>query len=220
EARMNYHPGQDHFLPDQRLYTAVAEQGLVEEMMVHSAYHTTGLSYGIASYMKPASVLNALRGVLEEDVFYEAYRTFIDEWAYRHPYPWDFFHTVERVSGRDLDWFWRSWYYEPWTLDQGIEDVQIDGDETTIVVRDHGLVPMPVLLGIELENGEVIGRRIPVSSWLQGATTASFVLTTESPVVRVAIDPQNLFPDVDLSDNDWYRDDEPAGGASAPAGSN
>jgi hypothetical protein len=70
---------------------------------------------------------------------------------------------------------------------------------------------MPVLLGIELESGEVIGRRIDVSSWLQGGTTASFTLTTESPVVRVAIDPGNVFPDVDLSNNDWYRDEAPTG---------
>ncbi len=211
EARTDYFPGENHHLPDQRLYAAVAQQELVEEIMRPSAHHSSEISFGIASYMKPAAVLVALRGVLGDDLFDEAYRTFVDEWAYKHPYPWDLFNTFERVSGRDLDWFWRSWYYEPWTLDQAIADVSVDGDETTITIRDEGLVPMPVLLGIELESGEVLGRRIPVTSWLQGATTASFALSTDSPVVRVAIDPQNVFPDVDLSDNDWYRDPAPMG---------
>ncbi len=211
EARMDFHPGEDHHLPDQRLYAAVAQQELEGEIMRPSAYHASALAFGIASYMKPASVFAALRGVLGDDTFYDAYRTFIDEWAYRHPYPWDIFNTFERVSGQDLDWFWRSWFYETWTLDQAIEEVNVDGNETTIVIRDEGLVPMPVLLGIEMESGEVVGRRLPVSTWLQGATTASFSITTDSPVVRVAIDPDNVFADVDLSDNDWYRDEETAG---------
>ena len=38
----------------------------------------------------------ALRGLLGEDVFMEAYRTFISEWSYRHPTPWDFFATFDR----------------------------------------------------------------------------------------------------------------------------
>ena len=211
EARADFHPGENHHLADQRLYAAVAQQELEGEIMHPSAHHATPLAFGIASYMKPGSVFAALEGVLGEELFYDAYRTFIDEWAYKHPYPWDIFNTFERVSGEDLDWFWRSWFYETWTLDQAIAEVNVDGDETTIVIRDEGLVPMPVLLGIELESGEVIGRRIDVSSWLQGGTTASFTLTTESPVVRVAIDPGNVFPDVDLSDNDWYRDEAPTG---------
>ncbi len=68
------------------------------------------------------------------------------------------------------------------------------------------------LLEIELENGEVLERRIPVDSWLRGARTATLTIETESPVERVSIDPENLFPDVDLVDNDWIvGQDQPAG---------
>ena len=208
DARMDYHPGLNHYLRDQQIYAAVARQRSEGAMMRHSSYHATPIAFTIASYMKPATMLAALRGVLGDDVFYEATRTFIAEWAYKHPYPWDFFNTFERVSGRDLDWFWRSWYYETWTLDQAIEEVSVDGIETTITVRDNGLAPMPVLLGIELASGEVMGRLIPVTAWLNGATTASFTLVTESPIVRVVIDPENIFPDVDISNNGWNQEEE------------
>lgn len=212
EARMDYFPGENHYLPDQRTYAAIAAQELEGEMMRPSAHHATPLAFGIASYAKPATLLVALRGVLGEETFYRAYRSFIEDWAWKHAYPWDFFNTFERVAGRDLDWFWRSWYYETWTLDQAISDVRTRGDATTIVVRDEGLVPMPVLLEIELENGEVMQRRIPVDTWLRGARTATLTIDTESPVERVSIDPQNLFPDVDLADNDWIiGQDQPAG---------
>lgn len=210
EARMDYFPGENHYLPDQRLYAAVAQQGQEGELMRPSAYHSTSLAFGIASYMKPATLLAALKGVLGEETFYRAYRTFIDEWAFKHPYPWDLFNTFERVAERDLDWYWRSWYYETWTLDQAISEVRVDDGRTTIVIEDEGLAPMPVLLEIELENGETIERSIPVDAWLRGDTTASVTVETDSPVVRVSIDPENLFPDVDLSDNDWRRGQDPS----------
>ncbi len=203
DARMDYHPGRNHYFPDQQIYAAVARQRREGAMMRHAGYHATSVAFTVASYMKPATMLAALRAVLGEEIFYEATRTFIAEWAYKHPYPWDLFNTFERVSGRDLDWFWRSWYYETWTLDQAIEDVRTEGGETIITVRDHGLAPMPVFLAIELASGEVIGRRIPVTSWLNGATTASFTLATDSPVVRVVIDPESLLPDMDVSNNSW-----------------
>ena len=37
--------------------------------------------------------------------------------------PNDFWNTMNEVSGQDLDWFWRTWYYETWKLDQAIDDV-------------------------------------------------------------------------------------------------
>lgn len=212
-ARNDFLPGEDHFLSDQRTYAAIAAQEMEGEMMRPSAYHATSMAFGIASYAKPATVLAALREVLGEDVFNRAYRTFVADWAYRHPYPWDLFNTFERVSGRDLDWFWRTWYYETWTLDQAIADVRVDGNTTTIHIRDEGLAPMPVLLEIELEDGDVLRRDIPVDTWLRGRRNATLTLDTPSPVVRVSIDPDNVFPDVDLSDNDWMRgQDAPAAG--------
>ena len=203
DARMDYHPGLDHHFPDQQIYVSVARQGREGAIMQPSGYHATSVAFTVASYMKPAAMLAALRAVLGDETFYEATRAFIAEWAYKHPYPWDLFNTFERVSGRDLDWFWRSWYYETWTLDQSIEAVRAEGNETTITVRDKGLAPMPVFLAIELASGEVLGRRIPVTAWLNGATTASFTLATDSPVARVVIDPENLLPDVDGSNNSW-----------------
>lgn len=212
EARTDYFPGANHYLPDQRTYAALAAQELEGEMMRPSAYHSSTLAFGVASYTKPATVLVALRGVLGEETFDRAYHAFVDDWAYKHPYPWDLFNTFERVSGRELDWFWRSWYYETWTLDQAISDVRTEDGATTIVIRDEGLVPMPVILEIELANGETLERRIPVDTWLRGRRTATLTIDTDSPVERVSIDPKNIFPDVDLADNDWLRSQDAGAG--------
>ncbi|MDZ7689879.1 MAG: M1 family aminopeptidase [Balneolaceae bacterium] len=95
-------------------------------MIRWSDYHYPGPAYGVASYPKPASGLSILRAILGEETFHKAYRTFIEEWKYKHPYPWDLFNVFENVSGRDLDWFWRSFYYR--NLDPGPERRQCNTD--------------------------------------------------------------------------------------------
>jgi hypothetical protein len=150
--------------------------------------------------------LVTLRNLLGEDVFMQGYQTFIREWSFKHPAPWDFFNLFERVSDQDLDWFWSSWYYETWVLDQGVDSVTREGDETVITVSDHGFAPMPCRLRITTAQGGVIEREIPVTHWLAGEVTAHLrIPSSAGEVTRVEIDPDRLFPDADRSNNVWER---------------
>lgn len=184
-------------------YLQIAGTGLEGEIMRWSDFHIPGPAYGVASYPKPASVLTALRGILGNEVFEEAHKEFMNRWKYKHPYPWDFFHTIEDVSDRDLSWFWRSWYYETWVLDQSLSDVHTENGTTTVIIEDHGNVPMPVFLKLTLENGSVINTRLDVEDWLDGRRTIDFSISTDSPVVRAEIDPEVYFPDVNRRNNVW-----------------
>jgi len=56
-----------------------------------------------ASCSKPYVMLHALRGLLGEETFFEAYRAFVDRWALKHFTPYDFFNIFEDVADRDLD---------------------------------------------------------------------------------------------------------------------
>ncbi len=205
QARKDFFPGFNHDIPDQNIYIARAVAETEGEIMRRSDFQYPGGAFGVASYQKPASVLVALRGVLGEAVFMRAYRTYLKRWAYKHPYPWDMFNTFSSVSGRDLDWFWRAWYYETWWLDQAIVRVSETGEGIRIVIADLGLAPMPIHLVITRANGDVVRRDVPVDSWLAGATQVSVMLPAGSPVVRVEIDPDYAFPDVDRDNNVWPR---------------
>jgi aminopeptidase N len=184
-------------------YLQIAGTDLEGEMMRWSDYHYPGPAYGVASYPKPASVLYALQGVVGEEVFREAHLEVIERWAYKHPYPWDIFNTFEDVSGKDLSWFWRAWYYETWVLNQSVADVYEDGDETVIVIEDIGNVPMPVILRITLGDGSVINEKIEVDHWLKGFRTKELRIETDSEVLKVEIDPDELFPHTDFTNNVW-----------------
>lgn len=209
-ARKEFYPESDPVQDEQRSYLSVARAGLEGPIMRWSDFHRPGPEYGTASYAKPASLLHALRGLLGEDVFNEAYREFYRRWAFKHPYPWDLFRTFEAVSGRNLEWFWRAWYYEStqdgsWYLDQAVGSVdQTENGATRITIRDQGWVPMPVYLEITLADGSQIRETIPVERWLAGADETDITLPPGSGTVTgVVIDPEGLFPDMDRSNNRW-----------------
>lgn len=186
-----------------RTYLQIAGTDYEGEMMRWSDYHYPGPAYGVASYPKPASILTALRGMLGEELFMEAYHTFINEWSYKNPYPWDFFNTVERVADQDLEWFWRSWYYETWVLDQAVASVNDEGDQITVEVQDLGDIPMPTTVRVILEDDTELEEEIPVAVWLEGERTATVTFNTGQPVKEVVIDPDFHFPDVDRANNFW-----------------
>ncbi|HEY7236719.1 MAG TPA: M1 family metallopeptidase [Gemmatimonadaceae bacterium] len=159
--------------------------------------------YFIMYYDKTAAVLAALRGVLGEDTFHRAYREYGRRWSGKHPYPYDFFNTMSDVSGRDLHWFWTTWFYEPWPLDQAIASVEQQGDSAAITIEDRGLAPMPVELAITRAGGAIQRLTVPVDVWLTGARRYVVRVAASPSIAKVAIDPDGLFPDIDRDNQLW-----------------
>ena len=70
------------------------------------------IQFGNNAYFKPATALNILREtILGRELFDYAFKEYATKWAFKQPYPADFFRTMEEASGVDLDWFWRGWFY-------------------------------------------------------------------------------------------------------------
>src|SRR5262249_45824696 len=92
------------------------------------------------AYVKPSIMLLALRNkVLGADVFDSAFREYTKRWAFKHPQPSDFFRTIEQVSGRDLAWFWRGFFFTTAALDQSVESAKETSDGSTLVtIRNLG----------------------------------------------------------------------------------
>ncbi|MEO8880086.1 MAG: M1 family metallopeptidase [Gemmatimonadaceae bacterium] len=159
--------------------------------------------YNVMYYDKTAQILSALRGILGPETFQRAYREYGHRWIGRHPYPNDFFDTIEDVSKQDLSWFWSSWFFEAWPLDQAISSVKKNGLSVDITIADRGLAPMPVDLAVTRANGKVERMRIPATVWLRGARTYVAHVAAGSEVTRVEIDPDALFPDIDRTNQLW-----------------
>ena len=206
QAHAEFFPGENHSSADLDQYVQITQLGIEGELMRRTDYHYDDFARGVASYSKPATILVALRALLGEETFMRGYRKYLADWAYKNPKPMDFFNAMAIAAGQDLDWFWRTWYYETWTLDQAIADVSTFDEETRIVIDDLGLAPMPVRLTVTLENGEERQESIGVNVWLDGERTTAITVRFPSPVVRVEIDPDGNFPDTDRTNNVWTRD--------------
>jgi hypothetical protein len=161
---------------------------------------------GIAAYMKPAMMLHALRNtVLGAERFDNAFREYIRRWAFKHPTPWDFFHTMENVSGEDLSWFWRGWVLNTWKIDQSVKEVKYrDSDAAKGALENIEKLPMPVTMLVKEANGKEHKLNLPVEIWQRGSTWTVSVPTT-SEIKDVILDPENLLPDWNRDNNKWKK---------------
>ena len=207
ESKMELWPGVDHHRVEAANYIQVAALGLEQSMMRHGDWYEPGPGYGTASYPKPATLMAALRELIGEETWDEAYQAFISEWAYKHPTPWDFFATFERFAEQDLDWFWTSYYFETWTLDHAVGDVDgHTGGGATVTIEDRGFAPFPAKVSIRTTNGGTILHDVPVDHWLNGNTSYDIeVPASAGSVTRVEINSRGYAPDVNRRNNIWPR---------------
>jgi len=160
---------------------------------------------GEVAYYKPAVGLRILREtVIGTELFDEAFREYIERWAYKHPTPDDFFNTMEDVTGHDLDWFWRGWFQKTWNLDQSVDSLRyVNGDPANgalISISNHRRMVMPVIMKLTLADGSTSTVNLPVQVWQRGDTWTASV-DTEQAVARVELDPEGELPDIDPSNN-------------------
>jgi hypothetical protein len=162
-------------------------------------------SYFPIQYNKTAQVLAALRAVLGPEVFHRAFVQYGRRWVGRHPQPYDFFNSIATASQRDLSWFWSTWFYHAWSLDQALESVSTAGDSVTIAISDRGMAPMPVRLVVTRADSSVQRLELPADAWLGagGGRRAMVRVASKPSVVRVAIDPEGAFPDVNPDNQTW-----------------
>jgi hypothetical protein len=168
---------------------------------------TQAYNLGIAAYSKPAMGLELLRNViLGKDRFDYAFSTYTHHWAYKHPTPWDFFHSIENAAGEDLAWFWREWFFTNDRLDQAVDDVKYQDDDPSkgalITIENLDKMALPAIVQVTEANGKDSTFTLPVEIWQRGATW-TFAYPSTSKLKSVVLDPDNVLPDVNSQNNEW-----------------
>jgi len=201
-----YFPGYQRERLFQQSYAGITRTDDERPLMTWGDLYPIGTTaYGVASYDKMASNMRALRAILGDELFLRAYREYGRRWTNKHPTPYDFWNTFSAVSAQNLDWFFRTWWFETWTLDQAIASVQPAGDALTVTVEDRGMAPMPTWIVVTRADGSTTRLTVPVDTWLSGARRATVTVPNGSTVRRIEIDPDQYFVDVDRSNNSWTR---------------
>ena len=165
------------------------------------------MNLGWEAYNKPGIGLMILReNILGADRFDYAFKHYIKHWAFKHPTPLDFFKAMEDGAGEDLGWFWKSWFYELWRLDQSVKEVDyIEQDPikgALITIENMEKMAMPAVVDVDLVSGAKDRFTFPVEIWQRGSSW-TFRTSTNIPIKSVTIDPDHVFPDINSKNNVW-----------------
>jgi hypothetical protein len=167
---------------------------------------------GMIAYMKPAMGLLMLREyVLGHERFDNAFKAYINRWAYKHPTPGDFFNTMENVAGENLSWFWRTWFYGNGNIDIALDGVYPYQGSYLLVLANKGEVPMPVKMKVTYVDGTTEMVELPVEIWQRGDSWNHLLTTGSKEVEKIEIDPNKITPDINGSNDVWpsqYYDED------------
>ncbi|OLE65189.1 MAG: aminopeptidase, partial [Bacteroidetes bacterium 13_1_20CM_4_60_6] len=101
-------------------------------------------AYGDNAYGKAALGYLALKDMLGDVAFKNALQEFMRRWHGKHPIPWDFFNTVNNVTGQNLNWFWNGWFFSNGYIDVAVAGADKTGDGYNVRINNVGGMPVPV----------------------------------------------------------------------------
>ncbi len=170
-------------------------QGQYEDVpLFTSSQFMDGTNYGYSAYPLPAFIYSMLHYHLGDEMFYKAYKEYITRWAKKSPIPFDFFYTFENVSGQDLSWLWKPWFFE-----YGFPNVKIEGiKKDKLTVANLGNRPVPVKVDVKYNDGT------DYTVSMSGKTMAGkdkFVVSIPEYKKIESIAVNSSLPDLDDTDN-------------------
>ncbi len=158
---------------------------------------------GWLAYRKPAKGLLLLRNeVVGPERFDAAFRTYIRRWAFKHPQPADFFRTIEDVTGEDLDWFWRGWFYQTGQFDQALAALTVQEGRVVATVENRGEIVLPATVEFVFSDGSRETAVIPAEAFFSADSAATFVDLGGRTVVSARINPTGDQPDQTPDDDE------------------
>jgi len=164
---------------------------------------------GLSAYVKPSVGLQLLRQeILGPQAFDDAFRTYTARWAFKHPTPDDFFLTMENVSGRRLDWFWREWFLTNVHFDQAIDSVvtQQRGDtmDVAVLYGNHARGVLPIRARFTFTDGTTQEFNYPAEVW--STNTRHYIRQyafAGKKLAKIELDPEQRLVDIDRANNVW-----------------
>lgn len=169
--------------------------------MITPSHVLQGSAYRGASYNRPQAAYYQLYNMLGRETFLRCMRTYMDTWKSKHPIPWDFFNLWNEVSGKNLNWFWKSWWYEYGFPDLSIAEVQVTGNPFLRIER-KGVLPVNIVCEVTYADGSKETLFESAEYWKNQATSWSHALKKGTVPVDIRLG-DRFVPDADGTNNVW-----------------
>ena len=162
----------------------------------------TGVAYGDNAYGKASLGYLAMKDLLGDAMFRRCLHAYMERWHGKHPSPWDFFDTFDNVSGRDLDWFWKDWFFGNGYIDLAIGQVRRSGGGYTIPIVNVGGMDAPVNIVLRYGDNTTDTLHETPAIWHADQHRASVAVRTRKTLASVTLD-GGIWMDADTTNNTW-----------------
>jgi hypothetical protein len=165
----------------------------------------TGGGFGSNMYGKAAVGYLAMKDMLGDELFKKCLHAYMSRWNGKHPLPWDFFNTFNNVAGKNMDWFWNSWFFSTNYNDLGVADVKKSTVGYTVTVKNTGGFASPSDVIVKYTDGTTETKHISPAVWEKNLKQTTFAIATKKKIESLKLD-GGIFMDADTSNNQWVAD--------------
>lgn len=175
-------------------YRGIAGIGEDQPIETHSVEFSP-INYGIIMYQKTGLVFYYLKDYLGEELFDKCMRNYYREWEFKHPQPIDMQNSLEKTSGKDLNWLFKDLIQTTKHVDYKIKKVKRTENGFDVTIKNVGQVDGPI------EVNAIKDQKIVESIWVEPGSKKTIVEMTHSDADKMIIDANKDIPEIHRQNN-------------------
>jgi hypothetical protein len=187
-----------------RINSWINNKSTAEDLPIITPSNEQTGGYGNNAYGKPSLSYLGLKDMLGDELFKKALHGYMDRWHGKHPIPWDYFNSMSNVSGRNLDWYFKNWFFTNGYNDIAISNAVKGKDGYTLTVNNIGgfAIPFDIVLTFTDGSTKTIHQTPAVWEANQKKTSVTFKAVVGKSLKSVTLD-NGIFVDANKADNTW-----------------
>ena len=205
-------------------YLNLARSGVEQPQRTNANRYHYNYAYASTAYNKGAVFLGQLGYIIGNENLYKTLQSYYKEYKFKHPVPNDIRRIAERVSGIQLRWYLTDWTQTANTIDYAINEVNSIEGGTQIVLERKGMMPMPLDVLVEFEDGSKEMYYIPITLMRGGKenpysfswnvekdwswSNPKYIFTVPKKIENITlidVDPSFYMADIDRTNNTYYK---------------
>ena len=128
-----------------------------------------------------------VRDMLGDSLFTKALYYYIQQWQGKHPMPYDFFNCMNAGAGKNLNWFWKKWFFDPGYPDLAITSVTKKLKSYNILITSKGTKPVPIDLTITFVDRTVSKIHRSIEVWERGNSAVTISVPSTQKILKVEL---------------------------------
>jgi hypothetical protein len=160
--------------------------------------------YGNNSYGKPSLSYFALKDMLGDELFKKALHGYMDRWHGKHPIPWDYFNSINSVTGKNYNWFFNNWFFTNYYIDLAIKNVTKATGGYAVAIKNVGGFVVPFDVKVIYADGTTETLHQTPAVWEKDQKLITVNIKTTKAVKSVTLD-GGIFMDATEADNTWSK---------------